>query len=432
MADTILQVRNLTKIYSLYDRQIDRLKEALDPRRKKYHHDFYALKDISFDVKRGETLGIIGKNGSGKSTLLKIISGVLSPTYGAYRADGSIASLLELGTGFNPELTGIENVYFNGTLFGLSKRAIDDKLDKIVAFADIGEFISQPVKTYSNGMFVRLAFSVAINLEPEILIVDEALSVGDAYFQAKCYERISSYKEAGNTLLLVTHSTGDIVKHCNRALFLRTGQLIMSGSPREVTNLYMEELFGKNGEKPTSEHEDGDLDCEFIKGTQDSFHIRPGYRKEEHRWGNGGARILDYLIRTDTRDYPAVLKSNEYTEFCFKVSFDRDFDDLTPGFLIKTHDGVFLYGTNSFLATAGKQTISARTGQIIIFRFSLPISLNAGYYMISFGIAAGPQEMLEPLDRRYDSVLITVERSVCFWGLVDFNAHFNMAEVNVS
>jgi len=210
----MIRVQNLSKVYPLYDQKVDRLKEALDPRHKKYHHDFYALQDVSFEVKKGETVGIIGKNGSGKSTLLKILAGVLTPSSGTCHINGRIASLLELGTGFNPELTGIENIYFNGTLLGLSKKEIDDKLDQIIAFADIGKFIHQSIKIYSSGMQVRLAFSVATARRPEVLIIDEALSVGDAYFQHKCFSRIRQFQDQGAALLFVSHDIAAIRALC--------------------------------------------------------------------------------------------------------------------------------------------------------------------------------------------------------------------------
>jgi len=313
---------------------------------------------------------------------------------------------------------------------GFSREAIEQAMPEIEAFAEIGEYFDQPLRTYSSGMQMRVAFSVATAFKPEILIVDEALSVGDAYFQAKCYERIASYKKQGTTLLLVTHSVGDIVKHCNRAVLIRAGRLIMDGNPRDVSNLYLDELFGKGRKKAVAEHDTPATitDGELMSGTEDLFHTRPGYRKEEYRWGNGGARLLDYLVRVNGQDYPPVIESNAHAEFYFKVQFDTDFEDVTPGFLIKTHDGVFLYGTNSFLAAEGRQAISATKGQIIVFRFSLRMALNTGHYMVSFGIATGPQEMLEPLDRRYDSVLLTVERPMGFWGLVDLGAQFDVSE----
>jgi ABC-type polysaccharide/polyol phosphate transport system ATPase subunit len=243
-SDISIRVDNVTKIYRLYDRHIDRLKESLHPLRKKYHRDFYALKEVGFEVKKGETVGILGRNGSGKSTLLKIITGVLTPTSGGVMANGTIAALLELGAGFNPELTGIDNIYLNGTIMGFSEQQIQAKLDDILAFADIGAFAHQPVKIYSSGMFVRLAFAVAVNVDPDILIVDEALAVGDINFQAKCYKKFNVFQELGKTILFVTHSLDSIIRHCNRAIVLEQGKKITESLPKEAVDTYKKLMVG--------------------------------------------------------------------------------------------------------------------------------------------------------------------------------------------
>ena len=245
MNDVAISVKNITKVYSLYDKPIDRLKEALNPFKKSYHHDFYALKDVSFDIKKGETVGIIGKNGAGKSTLLKIITGVLTPTSGDVEIKGKIASLLELGAGFNPEMTGIENIYLNGTIMGFSKEEMDQKVDAILEFADIGEFIYQPVKMYSSGMFARLAFSVAINVEPDILIVDEALSVGDMAFQNKCFRQMDSFVDRDKVMLFVSHSLSAIRLLCDKVVWLSDGKIIDAGDTEIVTQKY--EKFMQTG-----------------------------------------------------------------------------------------------------------------------------------------------------------------------------------------
>ena len=234
----IISVQNLSKIYRLYTKPIDRLKESIFPFMKGLHKDFYALNNVSFNVKKGETVGIIGVNGSGKSTILKIITGVLSPSGGTVTIKGRISALLELGAGFNPDYTGIENVYLNGTMMGYSREEMDRKLDDILKFADIGDFVYQPVKTYSSGMFVRLAFAIAINVEPEILIVDEALSVGDVFFQAKCYKKINEIKETGTTILLVTHDMGSIMKYCDKVVLLNKGEMVKEGGPKEMVDIY--------------------------------------------------------------------------------------------------------------------------------------------------------------------------------------------------
>jgi lipopolysaccharide transport system ATP-binding protein len=240
--NTAIKVQNLTKTYKLYDKPIDRLKESLHPLKKKYHKEFYALNNVSFEIKKGETVGIIGKNGSGKSTLLKIITGVLTPTAGRVAIHGKISAILELGAGFNPEMTGLENIYLNTSINGMNKAQTDKKIDEIVAFAELGEFIHQPIKTYSSGMKARLAFAVSINVEPDILIVDEALSVGDSAFQRKCFAKMEEIRAKGATILFVSHSEGSIVSLCNRAIWISNGNQIIDGTPKLVTGLYMKHI----------------------------------------------------------------------------------------------------------------------------------------------------------------------------------------------
>jgi ABC-type polysaccharide/polyol phosphate transport system ATPase subunit len=236
--DIAIKVENLTKIYKLYNSSVDRLKEALSPIRRKYHHDFHALHDVSFEIRKGESVGIIGKNGSGKSTLLKILTGVLTPTSGTVQVDGNLSALLELGAGFNPELTGIENVYYNGMLLGYTREEMDARRDDILSFADIGEFVYQPVKTYSSGMFVRLAFSVAVQVEPEILFVDEALSVGDVFFQQKCIRKITAFQNAGGTTIFVSHDMNAVKSLCSRSILMHCGSIVEFGSAAEMSDLY--------------------------------------------------------------------------------------------------------------------------------------------------------------------------------------------------
>lgn len=244
-----IKVENLTKIYHLYDNPKDMLKELVHPFRKKYHHDYYALNDVSFEIKKGETVGIIGKNGAGKSTLLKMITGVLTPTSGNITVNGKIASLLELGAGFNPEMSGYDNIYLNGTIMGFTKEEMDLKVDAIMEFADIGEFVYQPVKSYSSGMFARLAFSVAINVEPDILIVDEALSVGDMKFQLKCMDKFNDFRAFGKTILFVTHDINAIKRFCTFSIWIKDGQIKSIGNTDYVTDRYLDYLKMKDSDK---------------------------------------------------------------------------------------------------------------------------------------------------------------------------------------
>ena len=230
-SDIVIDVQDVTKIYRLYDKPIDRLKEAVSLTHRNYHRDFYALSHVGFQVRKGEAVGIIGTNGSGKSTMLKIITGVLTPSEGAVSIHGIVCALLELGAGFNPDYTGIENVYMNGTMMGFTKEQMDEKLQEILDFADIGDFVHQPVKSYSSGMFVRLAFALYVAMDPEILIVDEALSVGDVFFQAKCYHRMDELRRNGTTILMVTHDLGSVMKYCDRVILLNKGEKVSEGLP---------------------------------------------------------------------------------------------------------------------------------------------------------------------------------------------------------
>ena len=420
-------VKNVGKAYKKYPTRWSRLAEWVLPGNKQRHELTWVLQDINFTVSPGEAVGIVGMNGAGKSTLLKMITGTTMPTIGSVEMTGRVAALLELGMGFHPDFTGRQNVYMAGQLLGYTVHEISTLMAEIEAFAEIGEYIDQPVRMYSSGMQVRLAFAVSTAARPDILIVDEALSVGDAYFQAKCYQRIKNYKEQGTTLLLVSHSAGDIVKHCDRAIMLKNGRIEIDDEARVVTNNYLDELFGKKKESKKSTLESsGPKDNVLFEGSEDEFHTRLGYNKEEHRWGHGGATILDYLVVAEGEHYPQRIDSSTLTEFYFKVIFEKSFGKVVPGFLIKTLEGIFLYGTNSFVSTNGREEVSASSGEVRTFCFKMPLALNEGYYLISFGISEGDHSSeLIPLDRRYDSVMVYVGKKLQFWGVVDLNASFH-------
>ncbi|EBN8530610.1 ABC transporter ATP-binding protein [Salmonella enterica] len=426
-----IKVRNVGKAYKYYSSKWNRVIEKLLPGDKPQHSKKWVLKDISFIIKPGESVGIVGVNGAGKSTLLKLLTGTTQPTKGSIEIRGRVAALLELGMGFHPDFTGTQNVYMSGLMMGLSREDIERLLPEIEAFADIGDYINKPARIYSSGMLMRLAFAVATAARPDILIVDEALSVGDSRFQAKCYARIADFKKRGTTLLLVSHSAGDIVKHCERAIFLKDGDICMDGAARDVTNRYLDELFGKPGKAASNRTKNkGWINDPAIKMSpeeiSDVYHTRPGYRPEEYRWGQGGAKIIDYLIQSNGEDFPPSLIGNQQVDFIMKVIFEHDFDCVVPGLLIKTLDGLFLYGTNSFLASEGRENISVSRGDIRVFKFSIPVDLNSSDYLLSFGISEGnPQTDMTPLDRRYDSIILHVTRSMDFWGIIDLKATFN-------
>lgn len=420
-----MHVSNVGKSYRVWGSEWTRIASWFGfPAEPKEEH--WVLRNVSFDIKPGESVGIVGKNGAGKSTLLKMITGTLQPTEGHVLRGGRIAAILELGLGFNPELTGRQNARHAAGLMGFSQAQIDAMMPKIEAFAEVGEYFDTPVRTYSSGMQVRVAFAVVTAQRPDVLIVDEALSVGDAYFQAKCFKRVKEYKEQGMTLILVSHAVGDIVKHCDRVLFIKDGVLHADGPAREVSNLYLDELFGKKSAPASKSGEPVAGPILSSDGSEDLFHTRRGYNKDEHRWGQGGARIIDYAVVSEGEAYPARVTSGAFTQFQMKIHFERDVECAVPGLLVKTLDGVFLYGTNAFLASDGHQVLSARAGDVVVCSFTVPFNLNEGHYLVSLGISSGdPLGELVPLDRRYDSILVDVSRPMQFWGIIDMNAEFS-------
>ncbi len=331
--EVAIEVKDVKKVYKLYDRLRDRMYDALGFRKNKYKLH-YALNGVNLNIYKGETVGIIGTNGSGKSTILKIITGVLSPSEGEVKVNGRISALLELGAGFNQEYNGIENIYLNGTMMGFSEKEIDAKLPAILEFADIGEYVYQPVKTYSSGMFVRLAFAVAINIEPEILIVDEALSVGDVFFQAKCYHKFEEFKEMGKTIVFVSHDLNSISKYCDRVFLLNKGNLLGEGSPKEMIDAYKRVLVGQYEENGKE-----------VSAAQ----LEEGTNPDIQEYGNMQARIVDYYV-TDEKGLRtlAVLKGSEYT-LHMKVQINEEIPAPIFCYSLKNVQGTEITGTNSMI-----------------------------------------------------------------------------------
>lgn len=392
-----IAVKDVRKIYKLYDKPQDRVKEALGLG-KKAHKVHYALNGVSMDIKRGETVGIIGTNGSGKSTILKIITGVLNPTEGEVVVDGRISALLELGAGFNMEYNGIENVYLNGTMMGFSEKEIEEKLPAILEFADIGDYVYQPAKTYSSGMFVRLAFAVAINIEPEILIVDEALSVGDVFFQAKCYHKFEEFKEMGKTIIFVSHDLSSISKYCDRVFLLNKGTLLGEGSPKEMIDAYKRVLVGQY-ELP----EEGDEN--LLQDTQ----IRAaaeGLNPKALEYGTKQAEIVEYYITDDTGvRTTAVIKGAEFTVH-MKVRFTDTLPAPIFAFSVKNVQGTEITGTNSMIEKAYLEP--GKPGQMKDVTFTQKMSLQGGEYLLSFGVTGYNGDVFEVYHRLYDALNITV------------------------
>lgn len=419
MSETAISVNHLTKIYKLYDKPIDRLKESLGLTRKKKYREHYALRDVSFSVGKGETVGIIGTNGSGKSTILKIITGVLNPSQGEVTVNGRISALLELGAGFNSEYSGLENVYLNGTMIGFSREEIDRKLDDILAFADIGDFIHQPVKTYSSGMFVRLAFAVAINIEPEILIVDEALSVGDVFFQAKCYKKFEDFKKMGKTILFVSHDLGSISKYCDRVILLNKGEKLQEGSPKEMVDLYKKVLVGLEG-VPDEDEEKEEAVEEKSVDTKDRWERPFETNPNVLDYGNHKARIIDFTI-TDRNGVPAnTIEKSSVFSIKMKVQFKETVQEPIFAYSIKNLQGTEITGTNTLFE---KADISAKQeGQVCEITFAQEMNLQGGEYLLSLGCTGYVNGEFEVFHRLYDVCGITVMSSKNTVGFYDMNS----------
>lgn len=414
-----IEVKDVKKIYKLYDRLSDRMKEAFGFG-KKNHKLHYALNGVNMNIYQGETVGIIGTNGSGKSTLLKIITGVLNPTEGSVNVRGRISALLELGAGFNMEYNGIENIYLNGTMMGFSEKEIDEKLPEILEFADIGDYVNQPVKTYSSGMFVRLAFAVAINIEPEILIVDEALSVGDVFFQAKCYHKFEEFKKMGKTIVFVSHDLSSISKYCDRVFLLNKGVLLGEGSAKEMIDAYKMVLVGQY-EVPNQEDAEllddpklksaarravGGKEADLAKRTGGNQNVNAGQNPNTLEYGDKKAQIKEYYI-TDNKNVQttAIMKGSEFT-IHMKVHILEHIPAPIFAFSLKNALGVEITGTNTMIEKAYLD--SAEPGQIKEVTFTQKMNLQGGEYLLSLGVTGFNKDNFEVYHRLYDVLSITV------------------------
>lgn len=428
-----IQINKLEKAYKLYDKPSDRLKEALGLSRKKKYKEHYALKGVDLTIYRGETVGIIGTNGSGKSTILKIITGVLNPTKGSVQVEGRISALLELGAGFNMEYNGIENVYLNGTMTGFSAKEIDAKMEDILSFADIGDYVYQPVKTYSSGMFVRLAFAVAINIEPEILIVDEALSVGDVFFQAKCYHKFEEFKKMGKTIVFVSHDLSSISKYCDRVVLLNQGVKLGEGSPKKMIDAYKQVLVGQY---PAEGEEKGLLHDEEIRAAASSAAKGKNISvSKQEREGEGNANVVnpelleygtkaavikEYGIIDDAgRSTGAILKGKKCT-VRMKVDFLRDIEAPIFAFTIKNIKGVEITGTNTMAEKAFLESVKRGSGAEITFTQTL--DLQGGEYLLSLGVTGFEKEEFTVYHRLYDVLNLTVISDKDTVGYYDMNS----------
>lgn len=506
MEEISISLQNVSKKYRLFNSPQERLKEALHPFNKKYHREFWALKDISLEVKKGSTIGIVGRNGSGKSTLLHIICSILKPTTGTVAVKAKISSLLALGSGYNFEFTGRQNVLLNAAIIGLSREEIKIRMPEIEAFADIGEFIDQPMKIYSSGMFLRLAFAAAINVEPDILVIDEVLAVGDAKFQHKCYQKFIDLQNKGTTIVLVTHDSSVIVKHCDYAILLEKGKIIERGDPKLIDNCYSDLLFGSQKseyvavpelieenyhgfnilryrkkyialslslgsfdltqveEETLNEYANVDkyvsgislkevkqlVDQLICKNQPANIHLaiandkfnnkerdplqdalsqfiehnanfdnsvnRRSYNKNEYRYGDRKAEIVDYMIISSDSYDPAVIKSGDKINIYVKVKFNSNIDFPVFGFAIKTIDGVTVYGSNTSFQN---NTIpSVGKSEIIIFHLFINMSVNAGDYFLHIGMGEEKQGMHQIVDSRADFIHLKIVEEQYYDGFV--------------
>ena len=457
--DIAIEVKNLTKSYKLYDKPMDRLKDSLGLARKRKFKEHLALNNVSLSVRKGETVGIIGTNGSGKSTILKIITGVLTPSSGEVNVDGHISALLELGAGFNLEYNGIDNIYLNGMMIGFSEEEITKRLDSILEFADIGDYVYQPVKTYSSGMFVRLAFAVAINIDPEILIVDEALSVGDVFFQAKCYHKFEEFKNQGKTILFVSHDLSSISKYCDRAVLLNQGVLLGEGTPKEMIDIYKQVLVGqyplpssdvenllddddiRSAAASASDEADKKVSKASVssKGRKDKkASAKSDAAKEEKEasanttgdasvknpdtleYGDGAA-VIEEFYATDSTGMRSnsIIKCTDFAVH-MKVRFNRDVAAPIFAFTFKNIMGIEITGTNSMVEKAFLEPVKA--GEVKEISFTQNMTLQGGEYLISFGVTGFEKDNFTVYHRLYDALNITVVSDKNTVGYYDMNS----------
>ena len=427
MQNVAIRVQNLTKMYKLYDKPTDRLVESLGLSKKKCYKEHYALNGINMVVNQGETVGIIGTNGSGKSTILKIITGVLTPTSGNVEINGRISALLDLGAGFNMEYTGMENVYLNGTMIGFSREEIDEKIDAILEFADIGEFIHQPVKTYSSGMFVRLAFAVAINIEPEILIVDEALSVGDVFFQAKCYRKFEEFKKMGKTILFVSHDLASVNKYCDRVILLNKGVKVDEGNPKEIIDLYKKILVNQYDENNENDSNDENTKKEDTLNSPKSNSLEIKQYKEMMqqnpkviKYGNGVADIIDFAVLDQNGQATNTIESGTDNTILMKVKFNRKINNPIFAYTIKDVLGVELVGTNTMYEQVNTGTVYP--GDIREVKFHQKWTLQNGDFLLSLGCTGYENGEFVVYSRLYDVCCLSIFTDKNFVGKWNANS----------
>lgn len=415
-----IRINDVSKLYKLYDKPTDRLKESLGLSKQKKYKEHYALRNVSFDVKKGECVGIIGTNGAGKSTILKIITGVLNQTAGEVQINGRISALLELGAGFNMEYTGIENVYLNGTMIGFTREEIDAKMDEILEFADIGDFVNQPVKTYSSGMFVRLAFAVAINIDPEILIVDEALSVGDVFFQAKCFKKFDEFKNQGKTILFVSHDLSSIQKYCDKCILLDKGVKICEDIPAKTIDLYKKALVGLLDKENDDKAEDTNDIQDNGALWKENYSINP----DVEDYGDKKVEIIDFAVIDNDGEYTSTLMKNSDFTIKVKIRANEEVENPIVAYTIKDLKGTDITGTNTVFehVYTGKFT----TGQEKVITFKQKMNLQGGLYLLSLGCTRFEGDDFQVYHRLYDVMDMEVVSDKNTVGFFDMNSEITV------
>lgn len=409
-----ISLRGVSKKYQLYESLGHRVYEALHPFKKKYHREFWALRDISLDIPKGSTVGILGVNGSGKSTLLQIICSILQPTSGTVEVHGKVAALIELGAGFNPDLTGRENAEINCAIQGLDAQTVRNRIPEIETFADIGEFFDQPVKTYSSGMFMRVAFATAIGVDPDILIVDEALAVGDARFQQKCFRKFRDFQQQGKTIVLVTHDRKAVPRLCNLGFLFDKGRIVETGDPKLVADRYSRLLALNSSdrisdeiltlESPGAEENNSATGSNssplqnFLsaKGREDCCDRNATYNKGEHRYGIGGAIILDYLLACDGDENPTSIISGKELSIYVRIGFDKEIESPILGVTVQAKDGILAFSTNSSWLNVELPSTSA--GDVLNYCFRVRMALGVGDWFIGLAIANEDNNILDMRD----------------------------------
>ncbi len=405
-----IKVDHVSKVYKIYSRPSDRLKEAVHPFHKNYHSPFYALNDISFNVEKGETVGIIGSNGSGKSTILKIITGVIRPTQGEVLVNGKVSALLELGAGFDEDYTGIENIYMNGSILGYTREEMDVKKEEILKFADIGDFIYQPVKTYSSGMLVRLAFALAISVEPEILIIDEALAVGDAFFQAKCFHKLDEIKRKGTTILFVSHDIVSVKKMCSRVIWLDKGILRDAGEANTVCERYMSSQIERTNQENARILEEMDIQDDnqsVFRDTRERKYPRLNTDNAEVITGTGKAEILSFYIDDGDGQNTRLLMAGKEYKFGIVARFSENLEHVIFGFELENLKGMRAFSINNYMTHTYLGHVDCNKIYEISFSVIMP-KLRKGEYLLTIAVATGIQDnhVVHVRIHNYDTVYI--------------------------